>query len=116
MKKDKIETHDISALFEKLIDGSSSEEYTLKLYVSGNTPQSSRAINNIKKICEENLKGHYNLEVIDLYQNPGLAHDAQVIAAPTLVKKLPLPLRRIIGDMSNFDRVLVGLDIKKIQD
>jgi circadian clock protein KaiB len=88
--------------------------YILRLYVTGSTPQSLRAIANIKKFCEENLKGLYDLEVIDLYQNPHLAKGEQIIAAPTLIKKLPLPLRRIIGDMSNTERVLVGLDLRKM--
>jgi circadian clock protein KaiB len=71
------------------------------------------AITNLKKICEEYLEGRYELEVIDLYQNPRLAKDEQIIAAPTLIKKLPLPIRRIIGDMSNKEKVLLGLDLKK---
>jgi circadian clock protein KaiB len=85
----------------------------LKLYIAGQSPNSVNAIANIKKICEENLLGCYELEVIDLYQTPQLAQGEQIIAVPTLIKKLPLPLRRIIGDMSNTERVLVGLDIQK---
>jgi circadian clock protein KaiB len=91
------------------------ETYLLKLYVTGMTPQSIHAIENLKQICEDHLKGRYNLEVVDLYKNPGLAAGEQIIAAPTLIKKLPLPLRRIIGDMSNTDRVLVGLDLKELK-
>lgn len=87
--------------------------YVLRLYVTGSTPQSLRAITNVKKFCEEYLKGRYELEVIDLYQQPQLAQGEQIIAAPTLIKKLPLPLRRIIGDMSKTERVLVGLDLQK---
>jgi circadian clock protein KaiB len=87
--------------------------YVLRLYVAGHTPKSIDAITNIKKICEEYLKGCYQLEVIDLYQQPQLAQGEQIIALPTLIKKLPLPLRRIIGDMSNTERVLVGLDLRK---
>ena len=90
-----------------------SKRYVLRLYVAGQTPKSVDAITNIKKICEENLKGHYTLDVVDLYQLPQLAQGEQIIAAPTLVKKLPLPLRRIIGDMSTTERVLVGLDLQK---
>ena len=85
----------------------------MRLYVTGATSQSVRAIANVKKICEEYLKGRYELEVVDLYQQPQLAQGEQIIAAPTLVKKLPLPLRRIIGDMSTTERVLVGLDLQK---
>jgi circadian clock protein KaiB len=86
--------------------------YILKLYVAGQSPKSANAIVNIKKICEENLQGRYELDVIDLYQQPQLAQGEQIIAVPTLIKKLPPPLRRIIGDMSNTERVLVGLDIR----
>jgi circadian clock protein KaiB len=90
-----------------------SDRYVLRLYVAGQTPKSVLAITNIKTICEENLKGRYVLDVIDLYQQPQLAQGEQIIAVPTLIKKLPPPLRRIIGDMSNTERVLVGLDLRK---
>jgi circadian clock protein KaiB len=89
------------------------EHYVLRLYVAGQTPKSMAAITNLKRICEEYLHGRYVLEVIDLYQQPQLAKGEQIIAVPTLIKKLPEPLRRIIGDMSNTERVLVGLDIQK---
>jgi len=89
-----------------------SGSYILRLYVAGRSPKSVAAITNIKQICEENLQGRYELEVIDLYQQPQLAQDEQIIAVPTLIRKLPPPLRRIIGDMSNTERVLVGLDIR----
>lgn len=89
-----------------------SSRYSLKLYVAGQSPKSVNAIANIKKICEVNLQGRYVLDVIDLYQQPQLAQGEQVIAVPTLIRKLPRPLRRIIGDMSNTERVLVGLDIR----
>ncbi len=90
-----------------------SSRYILKLYVAGQSPKSVNAIANIKKICEENLQGRYELGVIDLYQQPQLAQGEQIIAVPTLIRKLPVPLRRIIGDLSNTERVLVGLDIRK---
>ena len=90
-----------------------SDRYVLRLYVAGHTPKSIDAIRNTKKICEENLKGRYELDVIDLYQQPQLAQGDQIIAVPTLIKKLPVPLRRIIGDMSNTECVLVGLDLRK---
>jgi circadian clock protein KaiB len=90
------------------------ETYLLKLYITGMTPQSVLAIENLKLICEEHLKGRYTLEVVDLYKHPSLAAGEQIIAAPTMIKKLPLPLRRVIGDMSNTDRVLVGLDLKEL--
>ncbi|MEO6181999.1 MAG: circadian clock KaiB family protein [Verrucomicrobiota bacterium] len=88
------------------------EKYLLRLYISGITPRSTTAIERIKRICEEHLKGRYELEVIDIYQQPSLAKGEQIIAAPTLIRKLPLPLRRIIGDMSNEGRVLLGLDLR----
>ena len=94
-------------------DSPQSGTYVLRLYVAGVTPNSVRAIANLKRICEEHLQGHYTLEVIDLYQQPELAEGEQIIAAPTLIKQLPLPLRRVIGDMSNQERVLVGLDLRR---
>jgi circadian clock protein KaiB len=86
--------------------------YVLRLYVSGMTPQSSRAIANIKRICDAHLRARYELEVIDIYQQPGLAQGEQILAVPTLIKKLPLPLRRLVGDLSSVDRVLFGLDLR----
>ena len=91
-----------------------SGKYVLRLYVAGLMPKSTLAISNLKRICEENLQGRYELEVIDLYQQPHLAQGDQIVAVPTLIKKLPVPLRRIIGDMSNTERVLVGLDLRKL--
>jgi circadian clock protein KaiB len=88
------------------------ERYVLRLYIAGTTPKSTRAVMNIKEICERSLQDRYDLEVIDIYQQPVLARGEQIIAAPTLIKKLPLPLRRFIGDMSDTERILVGLDLK----
>jgi circadian clock protein KaiB len=87
------------------------DRYVLRLYVVGMTPNSVRAIENMKAICEEYLKGRYNLEIIDVYKNPALAKGEQIVAVPTLVKRLPLPLRRLVGDLSQTDRVLLGLDL-----
>ena len=87
-------------------------KYILRLYVSGSTSKSSRAVENIKRVCETHLKNRYDLEVIDIYQQPNLARDEQIVAVPTLIKKLPLPLRRLIGDLSNLKEVLFGLDLK----
>ena len=87
-------------------------KYLLRLYVTGTTGKSVRAIQNVRRICEEHLQGLYELEVVDIYKNLPLARGDQVIAAPTLVKRLPAPLRRLIGDMSDEQRVLVGLDIR----
>lgn len=90
---------------------SATENYVLRLYVSGVTPRSVAAIENIKDICESYLQGRYDLQVIDIYQQPELARSAQIIAAPTLIKQLPLPLRKVLGDLSETERVLVGLDL-----
>jgi circadian clock protein KaiB len=87
--------------------------YVLRLYITGTTPRSLKAIANVKAICEEHLQGRYELEVVDLYQQPVLAAGEQIIAAPTLIKKLPEPLRRIIGDMTSTEKILVGLDLKQ---
>jgi circadian clock protein KaiB len=89
-----------------------SEKYLLRLFVTGQTPRSVKSIENLKRLCERYLKGRYELEVIDIYQQPALASENQIIAAPTLIKKLPLPLRRLVGDFSDHDRVMVGLDLK----
>jgi len=85
----------------------------LRLYIAGSSERSTRAIENAKQICEEHLAGSYELDVIDIFQQPTLARDDQILAVPTLIKKLPLPLRRFIGDLSDRDVVLVGLDVKR---
>jgi circadian clock protein KaiB len=100
---------------ETTSEGQSDEVYNLKLYVAGQTQKSMEAFENLKKIAEEHLKGRYKIEVIDLGKNPKLARGDQIIAIPTLVRKLPEPMRKIIGDLSNTERVLVGLDIKPIK-
>lgn len=92
---------------------SESETYVLRLYVTGTTPRARAAILKVKSFCEENLKGHYNLEIVDIYQQPEFAKAEQIIAAPTLIKQLPLPLRRLVGDLSQRDRVIAGLDLQK---
>ena len=94
------------------VDGSKSERWNLRLYVAGQTPRSMTAFQNLKNICEEYLKGQYHIEVVDLIENPTLARGDQILAVPTLVRKLPQPIRKIIGDLSNTERVLVGLDIQ----
>jgi len=90
------------------------EVWELRLYVAGQTPKSLAAFANLKRICEEHLRGQYQIEVIDLLQNPHLAREDQILAIPTLVRKLPEPLRKIIGDLSNKERVLLGLDVRPI--
>jgi circadian clock protein KaiB len=103
-----------TAAFEQAIGGSrTGERYILRLFVSGMTPRSAHALAAIRAICDEHLEGRYELEVIDIYQRPDLATDEQIIAAPTLVKKLPEPLRRFIGDLSDRERVLVGLGLRR---
>lgn len=104
---------DSTQAFEQALVSPHERRYVLRLYVVGSSPQSMRAIANVKKICEEELQGRYELEVIDIYQQPQLAQDEQIVAVPMLVKILPLPLRRIIGDMSNTERVLVELDLRR---
>jgi circadian clock protein KaiB len=87
--------------------------YSLRLYITGQTPRSAASIRNLRDVCDEYLEGKFELQVIDLYQHPELAKEAQVVAAPTLVKRLPLPLRRLVGDLSNKCEVLLGLDLKE---
>ena len=94
------------------IDGDDRNRWNLRLYVAGQTPRSLTAFNNLKEICEEYLQGKYYIEVIDLMENPTLARGDQILAVPTLVRKLPQPIRKIIGDLSDTERVLVGLDIQ----
>jgi circadian clock protein KaiB len=89
------------------------DEYVLRLYVAGMTPRSRSAIESITSICKEYLEGRYDLEVIDVFQRPVLAREEQIIATPTLVKRLPAPLRRFIGDLSQKEKVLVGLDLRR---
>lgn len=90
------------------------EKWMLRLYVAGQTPKSLTAFANLKKICDEHLEGKYQIEVVDLLVNPTLAKDDQILALPTLVRRLPSPMKKIIGDLSNTERVLVGLDIRPI--
>ena len=90
--------------------------YNLRLYVAGQTPKSLTAIANLKAICEDHLAGRYTIEVIDLIQNPQLAEGDQILAVPTLVRRLPPPIKRVIGNLSNTHRVLVGLDIRPLDD
>ena len=87
--------------------------YVLRLYIAGTSERSTEAIQNAKHVCEEHLAGRYDLEVIDIFQQPALARDDQILAVPTLIKKLPSPLRRFIGDLSNRDVILFGLDLKR---
>jgi circadian clock protein KaiB len=101
--------------FEDLLASSQNERYVLRLYITGMTPRSHEAVAAIKTFCEKHLAGRYDLEVIDIYQHPTLTKDEEIIATPTLVKKLPAPLRRLVGNLSNEERVLVGLNLFRKQ-
>jgi len=101
------------AAFEAAAAVQDKTRYVLRLYVTGTTQHSARAIVNIRKICEEHLQGRYELEIVDISQHPTLLESEQIIAAPTLIKKLPAPLRRFIGDMSQTERILRGLDLRE---
>ena len=103
---------DSAAALARAAQAQAKARYVLKLYVAGVTRKSEAAIRAVTALCETHLKDRYELEIIDIYQRPALAKGEQIIAAPTLIKKLPLPLRRLIGEMANQDKVLVGLDLR----
>jgi circadian clock protein KaiB len=105
------EQKDTTQEFEEALKRLGQEKYVLRLFVAGMSPKSLMAIENIKRICETYLEGRYQLEVIDVYQQPILAKDGQIVAAPTLIKELPPPLRKLVGSMSDTGRVLVGMDL-----
>ncbi|MBL1210303.1 circadian clock KaiB family protein [Geminocystis sp. GBBB08] len=98
-------------LFEEVLTNSSQENYLLRLYIAGTTVHSLEALKNIKKICEEHLEGRYQLEVIDVYQNSESMINANIVAIPTLIKELPLPLQKLIGNLSDREKVLIGLNL-----
>jgi circadian clock protein KaiB len=102
---------DVTEEYERALEQKKTEHYVLRLYIAGNNLRSQIAVENVKKICEDNLKGRYDLEIIDIYQDRTKNPVDLVLAAPTLIKKLPLPLRRVIGDMTVKEKVLVGLDL-----
>lgn len=108
----KSDIKDSTAAFEEALEKEEDGPYVLHLYVAGMGPRSIQAINNIKRIFDEYMPGKYELEVIDIYQHPVFAKDGQIVAAPTLIKELPPPLRKLIGSMSDTERVLVGMDLK----
>jgi circadian clock protein KaiB len=108
----KKKTSAITKALEKKAKEFGKQKYVLRLYVAGITPKSSEAIENITRICEENLKGRYDLQIIDIYQQPTLAKGEQIIAAPTLIEKLPLPLRKFIGNLADTKKIIVGLDLR----
>jgi circadian clock protein KaiB len=94
-------------------NGTASEKWNLRLYTAGQSPKSLAALDNLKRMCEQHLPGRYTIEVVDLLKNPRLAKDDQIVAIPTLVRKLPEPLRRIVGDLSDTERALVGMQLKQ---
>jgi circadian clock protein KaiB len=98
--------------FERALQDRGNQKYVLRLFVAGMTPRSMEAISSIRKICEEHLNGRYEIEVIDIYQHPEMARQEQILAAPTLIKELPLPLRKFIGRLSDEERILKGLDVR----
>src|SRR5512133_3258787 len=110
MTKKRAET--IEETSEAAARKSKTQQYILRLYVAGVTPRSQEAIRTVKAVCDEHLAGRYDLEVIDIYQQPTLAKDEQIVAVPTLIKKLPIPLRKVIGSMASIERLLVGLDLR----
>ena len=110
------EIKDSTAAFEEALAKMEDSKYVLRLYVAGMGPKSIQAIDNIKRIFEEYTPGKYQLEVIDIYQHPVFAKDGQIVAAPTLIKELPPPLRKLIGSMADTEKVLVGMDLKSKTD
>jgi circadian clock protein KaiB len=116
MKKNQPKMRETTGTFDLHMPEQYMDKYILRLYITGTTNRSIMAITNLKKICEDYLEGKYDLEVIDLYKSPNLAEGEQIIAAPTLIKELPLPFRRIIGDMSNKEKVLLGLDLREVRE
>jgi len=107
-------TSKINRKEKEMQEESAAEAWILRLYVAGQTRNSLAAFDNLKKICEEHLEGCYRIEVIDLLKNPQLAKDHQIIAVPTLIRNLPAPVKKIIGNLSNTEKVLVGLDLRKV--
>ena len=109
------EQKDTTREFEEALKRLSQEKYVLRLFVAGMNSKSIQAVENIKRICESYLAGRYQLEVIDVYQQPILAKEGQIVAAPTLIKELPPPLRKLVGSMSDTQRVLVGMDLQTVE-
>ena len=107
----RLKARDDARAFEDSLGAEPAAQYHLRLFVAGTTPRSARAIQNIRAICEENLQGRYDLEVIDIYQHPERIKPEQIVVIPTLIKEQPLPSRKMIGDLSNKEQVLIGLDL-----
>ena len=98
-------------VFERALGTPSGDRYIFQLFVTGTTPRSMRAIQNLRKMCDTHLEGRYEMKVVDIYQHPEQARSDQILVTPTLIKSMPLPIRRLIGDLSNTERVLISLDI-----
>ncbi len=113
MTKEESDAYDAALLAQGIDDAVDDGHYNLRLYVAGKTLKSVAALSNLQKICEEHLSGRYRIEVVDLLENPQLAAGDQILAVPTLVRRLPPPLKRIIGNLSDSERVLVGLDLRR---
>ena len=111
-----LDSGDVPAAGDGAAGAPDPERYVLRLFVTGMTPRSARAIRNLQAICQAYLDGRYDLDVVDIYQQPVLTRREQIVAAPTLIKKLPLPMRRLVGDMSDRERVLLGLDLVSAPD
>lgn len=109
-------SNDSAEKFEKALLSARKEKYVLRLYVAGMSPRSIQAIENVKRLCEETMPGRYQLDIIDIYQQPIFAREGQIVAAPTLIKELPPPISKMVGDMSNKERMLVGLDLRSVED
>jgi circadian clock protein KaiB len=107
----KLPPENVARTFEQALHAAEGERYVLQLFIAGTTPQSTRALVNLRAICDAHLPGRYEIEVIDIYQQPVLAVVEQVVAAPTVLKKLPRPLRRLVGDLSDVERVLLALNV-----
>lgn len=109
------QTVDSTSQFEKLLlkKAADGAHYSLRLYITGTTGRSAEAVTNIRHLCDKYLPGRYELEVVDIYQQPGKAADAQIIAAPTLIKQLPMPIKRLIGNLSDPEKIIVGLDLRE---
>jgi circadian clock protein KaiB len=112
VKKKNTSTDKTAREFEKAAADKSNLHYVLRLFVTGMSARSQEAIANVRELCEEHLKGRYNLDVIDIYQHPNSASENQIFASPTLIKKLPLPLRKFVGDMTKTEKILAGLDLR----
>lgn len=115
-KESKNQPSDLASELAEAARAMQTQKYVLRLFVAGISPRSEAAIRNVKEVCEERLKDRYALEIVDIYQHPEALKEKQIVVAPTLIRELPLPLRKLIGDMANEEKLLVGLDLKPAQE